>query len=106
MRQTGLRETIISASDPATMMERVLAGALVLVPSADGAVIGLCADTDSLDFPGGERQAGRFGRLSTFPRQQPLGSRDQERRHSALPIRSEGPARRRPYSWPKSASCR
>jgi EAL domain-containing protein (putative c-di-GMP-specific phosphodiesterase class I) len=50
VRQTDLRETIISASDPATMMERVLAGALVLVPSADGAVIGLCANTDSLVF--------------------------------------------------------
>jgi EAL domain-containing protein (putative c-di-GMP-specific phosphodiesterase class I) len=32
------------------MMERVLAGALVLVPSADGGVIGLCTDTDSLVF--------------------------------------------------------
>lgn len=50
MRLTGLRETIISASDPATMMERVLAGALVLVPSADGAVIGLCTTMDSLVF--------------------------------------------------------
>jgi putative methionine-R-sulfoxide reductase with GAF domain len=50
VRLTGLRETIISASDPATMMERVLAGALVLVPSADGAVIGLCTTMDSLVF--------------------------------------------------------
>ena len=50
MRLTGLRETIISASDPATMMERVLAGALVLVPSADGAVIGLCTNMNSLVF--------------------------------------------------------
>jgi EAL domain-containing protein (putative c-di-GMP-specific phosphodiesterase class I) len=50
VRQTGLRETILSASDPATMMQRVLAGALVLVPSADGAVIGLCTDIDSLVF--------------------------------------------------------
>jgi EAL domain-containing protein (putative c-di-GMP-specific phosphodiesterase class I) len=50
VRQTGLRETIISASDPAAMMERVLAGALVLVPSADGAVIGLCTDVDSVAF--------------------------------------------------------
>ena len=50
MRLTGLRETIISASDPATMMQRVLAGALVLVPSADGAVIGLCTSADSLVF--------------------------------------------------------
>jgi len=48
VRLTGLRETIISASDPATMMDRVLAGALVLVPSADGAVIGLCTNEDSL----------------------------------------------------------
>jgi EAL domain-containing protein (putative c-di-GMP-specific phosphodiesterase class I) len=45
-----LRETIISASDPAAMMERVLAGALVLVPSADGAVIALCTNMDSLVF--------------------------------------------------------
>ena len=50
MRQTGLRETIIRASNPATMMERVLAGALVLVPSADGAVIGLCTDVASVVF--------------------------------------------------------
>ena len=50
VRLTGLRETIVSASDPATMMDRVLAGALVLVPSADGAVIGLCTDKDSLVF--------------------------------------------------------
>lgn len=50
MRLTGLRETIISASDPATMMDRVLEGALVLVPSADGAVIGLCTNMDSLVF--------------------------------------------------------
>ena len=32
------------------MMQRVLAGALVLVPSADGAVIGLCTNTDTLVF--------------------------------------------------------
>jgi EAL domain-containing protein (putative c-di-GMP-specific phosphodiesterase class I) len=50
VRQTGLRETIIRASNPATMMERVLAGALVLVPSADGAVIGLCTDGASVVF--------------------------------------------------------
>jgi EAL domain-containing protein (putative c-di-GMP-specific phosphodiesterase class I)/putative methionine-R-sulfoxide reductase with GAF domain len=50
VRLTGLRETIISASDPATMMDRVLAGALVLVPSADGAVIGLCANKEFLVF--------------------------------------------------------
>ena len=50
VRQTGLRETIIRASNPATMMERVLAGALVLVPSADGAVIGLCTDVASVVF--------------------------------------------------------
>jgi len=50
VRPTGLRESIISASDPATMMERVLAGALVLVPAADGAVIGLCTNMDSLVF--------------------------------------------------------
>ena len=50
MPLTGLRETIVKASNPATMMERVLAGALVLVPSADGAVIGLCTNMDSLVF--------------------------------------------------------
>jgi EAL domain-containing protein (putative c-di-GMP-specific phosphodiesterase class I) len=50
VRLTGLRETIISASDPATMMDRVLAAALVLVPSADGAVIALCTNKDSLVF--------------------------------------------------------
>jgi EAL domain-containing protein (putative c-di-GMP-specific phosphodiesterase class I) len=38
----GLREAIATASDPASVMERVLAEALVLVPSAEGAVIELC----------------------------------------------------------------
>jgi EAL domain-containing protein (putative c-di-GMP-specific phosphodiesterase class I) len=32
------------------MMQRVLAGAMVLVPSADGAVIGLCTGVDSVIF--------------------------------------------------------
>jgi EAL domain-containing protein (putative c-di-GMP-specific phosphodiesterase class I)/putative methionine-R-sulfoxide reductase with GAF domain len=50
VRLTGLRETIIRATDPAMMMDRVLAGALVLVPSADGAVIGVCTNKDSLVF--------------------------------------------------------
>jgi len=44
----GLREAIAIASDPASVMERVLAEALVLVPSAGGAVIELCAKRTSL----------------------------------------------------------
>jgi EAL domain-containing protein (putative c-di-GMP-specific phosphodiesterase class I)/putative methionine-R-sulfoxide reductase with GAF domain len=43
----GLREAIAIASDPASVMERVLAEALVLVPSADGAVIELYANRTS-----------------------------------------------------------
>src|SRR5665213_1359629 len=39
----GPREAIAIASDPASVMERVLAEALVLVPSADGAAVMLCA---------------------------------------------------------------
>jgi len=46
----GIREAIVTASDPAIIMERVLAGALVLVPSAEGAVIALCTKLDSLVF--------------------------------------------------------
>src|SRR5664280_442415 len=44
----GLREAIAIASDPASVMERVLAEALVLVPSAEGAVIELYAKRASL----------------------------------------------------------
>jgi len=44
----GLREAIAIASDPASVMERVLAEALVLVPSAEGAVIELCTKRTSL----------------------------------------------------------
>jgi len=39
----GLRETITAASDPTTAMHRVLEAALVLVPSAQGAAVELCA---------------------------------------------------------------
>ena len=44
------RKAIATASDPAIMMERVLAETQVLVPSADGAVIGLCTTLNSLVF--------------------------------------------------------
>ncbi len=44
----GLREAIAIASDPVSVMQRVLAEALVLVPSAEGAVIELCAKRTSL----------------------------------------------------------
>ena len=44
----GPREAIAIASDPASVMERVLAEALVLVPSADGAAVMLCAQRASL----------------------------------------------------------
>jgi EAL domain-containing protein (putative c-di-GMP-specific phosphodiesterase class I)/putative methionine-R-sulfoxide reductase with GAF domain len=40
----GLREMIASASDPASVMERVTAEALVLIPSAEGAWIQLYTD--------------------------------------------------------------
>ncbi len=43
-----LREAIAIASDPVSVMQRVLAEALVLVPSAEGAVIELCAKRTSL----------------------------------------------------------
>ena len=89
MRLTGLRETIISASDPATMMQRVLAGALVLVPSADGAVIGLCTNADSLVFAAASgRLVDSVGSVAVS-RRQPLGTCDQDRRHSALPLRPQ-----------------
>jgi len=42
----GLRETITAASDPTTMMHRVLEAALVLVPSAGGAAVELRAGPD------------------------------------------------------------
>ena len=45
-----LHQAIATASDPAIVMERVLAEALILVPSAQGAVIGLCAKRTSLVF--------------------------------------------------------
>jgi EAL domain-containing protein (putative c-di-GMP-specific phosphodiesterase class I) len=44
----GLREAIAIVSDPASVMDRVLAEALVLVPSAEGAVIELFAKRTSL----------------------------------------------------------
>jgi EAL domain-containing protein (putative c-di-GMP-specific phosphodiesterase class I) len=44
----ALHEAIATASDPATVMDRVLAEALVLVPRADGAVIELCTTGDTL----------------------------------------------------------
>jgi hypothetical protein len=43
-----LREAIVTASDPANVMERVLAEVLILVPSAEGATIQLCATQASL----------------------------------------------------------
>ncbi|MDA8149000.1 MAG: EAL domain-containing protein [Actinomycetota bacterium] len=42
----GLRETITAASDPTAAMHRVLEAALVLVPSAGGAAVELCAGPD------------------------------------------------------------
>lgn len=44
----GLHETIATASDPASVMARVLAEALVLVPSAEGAAVLLCTKRASL----------------------------------------------------------
>src|SRR5665213_1655040 len=44
----GPREAITTASDPASVMERVLAEALTLIPSAEGAVIELFNELGSL----------------------------------------------------------
>lgn len=41
----GLRDVIVAASDPATVMRRVVEEALVLVPAADGAALWLCEPT-------------------------------------------------------------
>lgn len=46
----GLQEAIMTVSDPATVMERVLAEALVLVPSAEGAAIELSTNNDALVY--------------------------------------------------------
>jgi EAL domain-containing protein (putative c-di-GMP-specific phosphodiesterase class I) len=46
----GLHEAITTASDPATVMERVLAEALVLVPSAEGAAIELSTSEAALVY--------------------------------------------------------
>lgn len=46
----GLRQAIATASDPASVMERVLAEALVLVPSAEGAAVLLCTEPTFLDY--------------------------------------------------------
>jgi len=46
----GLHEAITTASDPVTVMERVLAQALVLVPSAEGAAIELSTSDDALAY--------------------------------------------------------
>jgi EAL domain-containing protein (putative c-di-GMP-specific phosphodiesterase class I) len=47
-RAMGPWEAIATASDPASVMERVLAEALTLIPSAEGAAIQLCATRASL----------------------------------------------------------
>ena len=44
----GLRQAIAIANDPASVMERVLAEALVLIPWAEGAAVLLCAKPASL----------------------------------------------------------
>jgi len=46
----GLRETITAASDPTTVMRRVVEAALVLVPSAGGAAVELCAGPDQFVY--------------------------------------------------------
>ncbi len=46
----GLQQAIASASDPASVMDRVLAEALVLVPSAEGAAVLLCMVPTFLDY--------------------------------------------------------
>ncbi len=46
----GLRQAIAIANDPASVMERVLAEALVLIPSAEGAAVLLCAKPASLAY--------------------------------------------------------
>jgi EAL domain-containing protein (putative c-di-GMP-specific phosphodiesterase class I) len=44
-----LRQAIATASDPASVMDRVLVEALVLVPSAEGAAVLLCTGPNVLD---------------------------------------------------------
>ena len=46
----GLRQAIAAASDPASVMDRVLAEALVLVPSAEGAAVLLCTSPNVLGY--------------------------------------------------------
>ena len=46
----GLREIIADASDPATVLDRVVAEAVALVPSADSAAIALYSDGEPLCF--------------------------------------------------------
>ena len=46
----GLRQAIAAASDPASVMDRVLAEALVLVPSAEGAAVLLCTTPNVLGY--------------------------------------------------------
>jgi len=49
----SLSKAIATASDPATVMDRVLGEALVLVPGADGAAIALCTLGDTLVYVAG-----------------------------------------------------
>jgi EAL domain-containing protein (putative c-di-GMP-specific phosphodiesterase class I) len=46
----GIRQAIATASDPASVMDRVLGEALVLVPSAEGAAVLLCTQSKFLDY--------------------------------------------------------
>ena len=46
----GLREIVAETSDPASVMERVVAETVTLVPDADGAAIAVCRDDGPLCF--------------------------------------------------------
>lgn len=46
----GLQQAIATVSDPASVMDRVLAEALVLIPSAEGAAVLLCTEPTFLDY--------------------------------------------------------
>lgn len=49
----ALHEAIATAADPATVMDRVLAEALALIPGAEGAAIELCTPGDTLIYAAG-----------------------------------------------------
>jgi len=63
----GPQEAITTATDPATVMERVLAEVLLLIPAAEGAAVLLCAQRDFLVYAAaGGNLAGSTGTVVSF----------------------------------------